>query len=398
VNEILGRWLRPFLSAMRAGLRATAALLHILALGAKRIARFAPLRAGVRVLALSSALAGIGIGVGATCLVRVRPGEIGVRQVDFGGRGIVERDYGPGLYLSLPFYESWHLVDGTTQVLSFAWETEGGDFDILDVRTRDGNVVKLGASVVHRVRKGEAWQLVRDGLKSAWRRRVRATAETVLAQELATLSTEEIAATEPRLLCSAGVTRKLDALLAEDHVEVESVLVTQVWFGPQYEKKLQAKQLAAQQSLLQEAATGVDAQRAKIEVFQQEIENSARTIAADWDRRIAERSAQGRGEIAAVRSGTKFYDETRRAAAKADRDRLAFEGDQLIARSEGLKDSLMRKALSTGGGRMWLARQAAGNLNIRQVTLNSNDPSVPSVLDLDAMVKLLVGAPVGSSH
>ncbi len=58
----------------------------------------------------------------------------------------------------------------------------------------------------------------------------------------------------------------------------------------------------------------------------------------------------------------------------------------------------MRKALATSGGRLWLARQAAENLNIRTVTLNSNDPSVPSVLDLDGMVKLLMGAPHPSRY
>ena len=51
----------------------------------------------------------------------------------------------------------------------------------------------------------------------------------------------------------------------------------------------------------------------------------------------------------------------------------------------------MRKALATGGGRVWLARHAAENLNIEGMTLNSNDPSVPPVLDLDRMERLLFG-------
>jgi hypothetical protein len=40
---------------------------------------------------------------------------------------------------------------------------------------------------------------------------------------------------------------------------------------------------------------------------------------------------------------------------------------------------------------MMLARKAAENLNIRHVTLNSNDPRVPSVLDLDELARILVG-------
>jgi hypothetical protein len=34
---------------------------------------------------------------------------------------------------------------------------------------------------------------------------------------------------------------------------------------------------------------------------------------------------------------------------------------------------------------------SAANLNIRQVALDSRDPRVPSLLDLDGMVKLLIG-------
>ena len=38
------------------------------------------------------------------------------------------------------------------------------------------------------------------------------------------------------------------------------------------------------------------------------------------------------------------------------------------------------------------ARDAAENLNFTSVTLNSNDPAVPSVIDIDALVDLLIGS------
>ncbi|MBK7643873.1 MAG: hypothetical protein IPJ19_12645 [Planctomycetes bacterium] len=45
-----------------------------------------------------------------------------------------------------------------------------------------------------------------------------------------------------------------------------------------------------------------------------------------------------------------------------------------------------------------LARQAAQNLNLRSVTLNSNDPRVPLILDLDELAARLLGvASTGSS-
>jgi hypothetical protein len=378
--------------------RVAASAIRMAARGAGRVTRSAAVRSFVRVAGGSALLAALVLAAGAVCLVRIPPGMIGVQQFELGGRGIAERDHAAGIAFSLPLLESWHLIDGTTQVLTFGWESEGGDFPVLDLRTREGTVVKVGAAVVHRVRPDEAWQLVRDGLKGVWRRRVRAAAEDALLRAIGERSTAELCDTDARLACEEALTRELDLRLAHDHVRVERVLLTQVWFGPQYEKMLQAKQLAAQQVLLQAAATEVDAQRARIEIFQQEMDNALKRIASDGDQRIAERTASGKSEVAAIETATKAYGETRRAEAQAEHDRLVLDGDRLVMRSESLKEGLMRKALATSGGRLWLARQAAENLNIRTVTLNSNDPSVPSVLDLDRMVKLLMGAPVAAQH
>ncbi|MFT7464544.1 MAG: hypothetical protein ACI9EF_002900, partial [Pseudohongiellaceae bacterium] len=41
------------------------------------------------------------------------------------------------------------------------------------------------------------------------------------------------------------------------------------------------------------------------------------------------------------------------------------------------------------------ALQAAENLRVPKVVLNSNDPRVPMVLDIAEMSKMLLGQPVG---
>lgn len=374
-------------------LRVAAAFAHAIARGVRGVVGLAPLRSAVRTLAVAAGIALVALLADATCFLAVPHGFVGVKQTDFGDRGIVERDYPPGLVLRLPFLESGHLVDARPQVMSFGGEASG-NAPLLEVRTREGDVVQVGASVIYRVRKGEAWKLVADGLKGAWKQRVRATAEATLPRELGQLSAVEIATSETRLACAERLREEMDRTLAGEHLEVLAVLVTEVKFGPEYEKKLQAKQLSVQQERLREAAAEAEALRAQNELAEQEIENSTRAIAAEWDARIAERAARGRGEIATIRTETKFYSDTRRAAGTAEHDRLVMEGDRTMTRAVALKESLMRKALAGGGGRYWLARRAAENLNIRQVTLDPGDPGVPSVLDLDEMVRLLVGAPV----
>ena len=63
-----------------------------------------------------------------------------------------------------------------------------------------------------------------------------------------------------------------------------------------------------------------------------------------------------------------------------------------VTKAEALRDKLKNAALDTVGGRILQARDAAENLNFQSVTLNSNDPRVPSVIDIDALVRLLVGS------
>lgn len=386
------RWFLGVMAAAALGIaRLSRELARATGRAVRGIVRFAPLRSAVLVAVVAAGFAFLALLVDATCFMAVPHGFVGVKQVDFGDRGITERDYPPGFFLRLPVLESGHLIDTRLQVLTFGGVP--GNAPWLEVRTSEGDVVHAGASVVYRVRKGEAWKLVADGLKGAWKHRVQATAEAMLPRELGRLSAVEIATSETRSACAERLQREMAQTLAGEHVEVLSVLVSEVRYGPEYEKKLQAKQLAVQQERLREAAADADALRARNELAEQEIENSTRAIVAEWDARIAERAAAGRSEIAAIKTESKFYSDTRRAAATAEHDRLVMAGDRAMAQAVALEDSLMRKALAGGNGRYWLAQKAAENLHIRQVTLDPGDPGVPSVLNLDEMVKLLVGTP-----
>ena len=89
------------------------------------------------------------------------------------------------------------------------------------------------------------------------------------------------------------------------------------------------------------------------------------------------------------------YSKTTRADADATYEELVADGGLAIAKAEALRNELRNKALDTKGGRIFLARQAAENLQFEHVTLNSNDPNVPTVIDIGAMVRLLIGEPDG---
>lgn len=356
----------------------------------------AGLRLAVRTLrvgALTLLLGGLVLGAGWLCFARVPVGCVGVRQTNFGGAGLDARDHPAGLVFCVRGLHSLHLVETRTQVLAFAWESEGGSWPALDVRTRDGNMVNVSVALPYRVRRGEAHRLVAEGLKLAYPLRVKAAAEKVLLEELGTLSSEELMSTDLRAARAAATLERLKPLLAQFHVEPENVLVTQVLFKGEYEKKLQQKQLTAQEAQLHRAAAEIEESKKAVELYQQGTEAQVRDVLVDWDQRIQTRYVEGQRKIAEVQAEARYYDKTRRAEADARAARDVFEGERSLTQAEGLKQELANRTYGTEGGRLLLARQAAQNLNIRQVTLNSNDPRVPSVLDLDELAHRLLGEP-----
>jgi regulator of protease activity HflC (stomatin/prohibitin superfamily) len=345
----------------------------------------------LRVAALVALLVGATLGAGWLCFARVPTGHVGVRQRNFGGAGLDPRDHPPGLVFCVKGLHSLHLVETRTQVLAFAWAAEGGSWPALDVRTRDENTVNVAVALPYRVRRGEAHELVAEGLKLAYPLRVKSAVEKVLLEELGLLSSEELVRTDLREERMAHALGRLRPILAQFHVEAEAVLVTQVLFKGEYEKKLQQKQLTLQEAQLHRAATEVEEAKKKIELYRQDTESGVRTILVDWDGRIGARYAEGQQKIAEVQAEGRFYDKTRRAEADAESSRKVAEGERALTQAEGQKTELVNKTYGTAGGRLLLARRAAENLNIRSVTLNSNDPRVPSILDLDDLARRLLG-------
>jgi regulator of protease activity HflC (stomatin/prohibitin superfamily) len=322
--------------------------------------------------------------------VRVPVAAIGVRQSLWGGGGIVERDFAPGIWRSTRGLDAWHFLDGRTHFLCFGWQSDGADLPLLDLRTKDGNEVKLGVTVPYRIKPGEGWQLVRDGLKASYRALARTTTRSALMQELAELTSSDFTNTVTRQARCRDALPKLNALLAPYHLEAESVQIHQMQFWAEYEKKLQASQLTKQQTLEVEAATEVEEER-RSHTLAQEIDAEEKSLRAEKDKEIESVVATATLEIAKIRADAKSYDELVRAAANAELERVTAEGNLAVAKAEALREELVQKVHESAGGRILLARTAAEKLRIRSVTLDSRDPRVPNPLDLDAMVGLLVG-------
>ncbi|MEM9379011.1 MAG: SPFH domain-containing protein [Planctomycetota bacterium] len=331
---------------------------------------------------------------GATLFVRIHPWEYGVKQNLIAG-GFAERDFDTGFVLRVPGVHQWHRMDRRTHFVTFANQDVrtalGTNRPALEIRTKDNNLATYDLSVTYKIIDGLAHKIVMERRKDIYRERVLATVEAVMREELAQLASEEIFSTVARLEVAKTALDRLKNDLLEFHCVPDQVLIRAVRFPAGYEARLQEKQLTYQKRELAESQRAVEDQRAITETKAAEISAAEKELRGDWDKRLQTARSENEVAIAAVRAEANIYDQETRAKASALYEASIANGNLAIAKAEALRNDLRNRALDTVGGRIYLAQQAAENLDIQSVTLNSNDPRVPSVIDIGAMVELLVG-------
>jgi outer membrane murein-binding lipoprotein Lpp len=350
-----------------------------------------PLRMLARDSLVAVAVTGLLWGAAALTLHRIPPGVHAVRQVDWGGGGIQEGDHGAGFAFTLRGRDTWHHLDARTHVVCFAWASEGGTRPALQVATADGEALDVAVTVPYRIRPGQAWELVRAGIKSDYEKRATAIMKRVLLARLSELTAEEFADPDARLAVSRQALASLNEELAQTFLVAEDVLIGGVYFAGGYEKKMLERQLASQVRRTAESVAARRAAEVLLAGAQHDLAQAEARLVEEWEQRIEELRLAQEENVRAVQREVDAYDHERRRAAEAEYEQQTSAGEFALASAEALREQLMNEALETPGGRLHLAREAASKLRIKSVTLNSNDPRVPSVLDLDALVKMLIG-------
>lgn len=334
---------------------------------------------------------------------RIEPMQVGVRQIKWGGGGIEEGDREPGFHLGIAGYHNWFKLPRTTHWIHYSgrdgnkrdtdtvkWESE------LELRTKDQNIYFVDASVPYRIKEGEAWQIVSRGLRNSYPERVESTLLRVLREELAELSSEDLQSTDKRLERVAALLPVLNEQLAEFNVEAETILIRRVGFGPEYEERLQQKQFLTQKAQLDGALALQANEEQKTNSIEKQIVAAEKEKTANWEKTIQEEKSRYEVLIAVINAEAQKYQAQVRAAATATSVASEAEGQLAVDRAEALRNELRNAILNSRGGSIFLALEAADNLDLPSITLNSNDPRVPIVLDLEAMTRMLVGSGAGA--
>ena len=350
------------------------------------------LRTSLGVLIASALLAGGFLAAGGGLFVRIPADAIAVRQVQWGGAGIEARDQRPGLQRRLPGRELWHELRAGTHLIVFAAPESGGTHDRLEIATVEGETCLVSAVVPYRILAGSAHRLVMEGMRTDYPVRAVAICRRVLLEELATLTAEQFADPGTRAAVEANALGRLRTELAVAHLEPLEVRIGEFFFDGTYEKKMLEQQLSSQDQLTQATL---------LERHQQERLNAEEKGRQD-DAEAALRKQFALREEALKDAHSLRLIELQRSAESARAEQLAEaevrvlelngEGELALAAAEDLRRSLFDEALQSPGGRLHVARQAAENLRFGSVTLDTRDPRVPNLLDLDQLVQLLVGS------
>lgn len=336
-------------------------------------------------------LGALTLGIG-RAFVRTTPvGKIAVRQVEWGGSGVIERDESPGLHPQLSLRDGWHLLHAGTHLISFAGEPEGGTHTPLEVATLEGESCQVSVLVPYRILPGKAWRLVADGMRADYPARAVAICRRVLLEELGTLTALEYADPEARKRVEASALARLNTELAATYLGAMDVRIGSTFFDSTYEKKMLEKQLAAQGGLTQEALLKRKEQERLNGQDMHKLQDAEAALIREYT--LQQEALRDNHDLKVAELGreAKRYRAQELSDSAVEVLRLKDEGELAMLAAEELRQTLFDQALRTTGGQLHVAMEAAENLSFGTVTLNSSDPRVPNVLDLDEMVALLLG-------
>src|SRR3989304_6809534 len=176
-------------------------------------------------------------------VIKVGVDQVGVRTRIWGvTRGIVHKDYGPGWHRAVSGIDQWDLYDSTVQTLELAKEPSHMGHDERKeaaVRTADDYDVSVDMVVKYQIKKEEAWKL-RQNIGGGERDKVIVENETrdiarsifgkMVERELYNPEEKRKRAEECKIL--------LTERLIPRHVNVIDVLILEMRFDPQLERKI----------------------------------------------------------------------------------------------------------------------------------------------------------------
>lgn len=332
-----------------------------------------------------------------TTVIFIPVGKVGVLTREYaltGKRGVVEEDYKPGWHLDMGPLHSWTLFDSTIQTLEMTRNEGYGDRkgrDDVEVQSADGYAVSVDVTVKYRIVKDKANKLYQDtGSGVKYKTIVRTEAKNACIGMFGEMETEDFYDPTKRREKSVQVKEALQNSLADNYVEVVDVLIKNVQFDPEYEKKIQRKKLADQEVQLNISMAKAEEMSGKTQVIVAETRKMLAIIRQEQGAALTRMEAGANRTIAKIKADYESYATRKRADADLIAAQQDAKGQLLVKTAEAEGEKLRNEAMRGVGGSTIVALEAARNLNLDDMIISTMNVDL---LDLDAMAKKLGASP-----
>lgn len=320
-------------------------------------------------------------------VIKVSVDQIGVRTRIWGvSRGIVEKDYGPGWHRAVSGIDQWDLYDCTIQTLEFAKEPSRLGHDERKeaaLRTADDYDVSVDMIVKYQINRGSAWKLRQDlgageRYKIIVENEIRDIARSVFGRMIERDLYNPVEKRKRAEECKIQLTERL----ATRHVDVIDVLILEMRFDPQLERKIKNIKLAELDNVLNKSKTLAAEQRGITQTIDADTEAIAQKIVGDKERAITVLDAETSKAITEILAEADKYYVQKRAEGDLYKQQRIAAGTLLIKQSQAEGERLRREALTGVGGDIIVAMEAARNMNLADVNLSSLDMNLLDVEDM----------------
>ncbi|MBI3893048.1 MAG: hypothetical protein HY303_16140 [Candidatus Wallbacteria bacterium] len=326
--------------------------------------------------------------VGESLIVKVPLGQVGVRtqKLDFFGKqGVVREDYGPGWHRNLWFIDEWAYFDNTVQ--TFHMSARSGH--AFSLKSHDGYSVSLDVTTKYRIRDGQAHSvLVHLGPGQRYQGFVENLCRDACRSAFGVMKTEAFYQPHSRTDATEQAKKYLKEGLAKNNADVDIVdmLIRDVKFDEQYERKIKDKKLADQDIDLNRSKGLAAQQKGLTSKITAETEAMVKVIEQKREATLTAMKAETEQKVTQVTADYQQYVTEKKADADLFASQKEAAGTLLIKTAEAEGERLRNGALTGPGGATLAALEAARNLNLSDVAFSTLqfDP-----LDMNSVMRKL---------
>lgn len=319
-------------------------------------------------------------------------GSVGVKTQQYGflgaPRGVAQKDYAPGWHPDLLFLHSWTVFDATVQTIEMTRDPSSGDQrgrDDVQLKSSDGYTVSLDLTIKYRIKEGEAHKMSRDsGTQSQAHKIVRSLALDTFREVFGSMKTEDFYDPEVREQKTEQARQMLGVKLNDRYIDLLDILIREIVFDPQYEKKILDKKLADQEVELNKSLSVAAEKKGETDKILAEADAEVKVIGREMEAAIVQLRAETERQIASIRAEAQKYATQTIADADLYSAELVSRGTALERSAEAQGERLKALALMGPGGGNYVALRVVEALDLTNIAVSTLQTDF---LDVDGMVR-----------